>query len=130
MKEKIETAHAPKAIGPYSQAVRESDTRLVFLSGQIAIDPVTGNFLNDTIEAQTRQVMENLKAVLAEAGIDFSHLLKTTIYLTDLKDFTMVNNIYSSYLSPPYPARATVEVKALPRGAKIEIEAIAIGRSV
>jgi 2-iminobutanoate/2-iminopropanoate deaminase len=128
MKEKIEASTAPKAIGPYSQALRDSDTGLVFLSGQIAIDPATGNFLNDTIEVQTKQVMENLKAVLEAAGLDFSHLLKTTIYLTDLKDFSLVNDLYGAYLSRPYPARATVEVKALPRGAKVEIEAIAKGR--
>ena len=122
----VSTPDAPKAIGPYSQAVRTG--QLVFLSGQIPLDPKTGEMVGGSdIEAQTRQVMSNLGAVLAAAGARFEHVVKTTIFLTDLNDFTRVNQIYgASFEGVSPPARATVQVAALPRGAKVEIEAIAV----
>jgi 2-iminobutanoate/2-iminopropanoate deaminase len=119
----VSTTSAPTAIGPYSQAVRVND--LLFLSGQIPLDPATGELVSDEIELQTRRVLENLKAVLTEAGGSLASLVKTTIFLTDLTDFAVVNRVYGEYLSPPFPARATVEVKALPRGSRVEIEGIA-----
>jgi 2-iminobutanoate/2-iminopropanoate deaminase len=122
----VSTPDAPQAIGPYSQAVRAG--QLLFLSGQIALDPRSGELVGaGDVEAQTRQVMANLGAVLAAAGSGFPHLLKTTIFLTDLGDFARVNQIYGAAfegLSPP--ARSTVQVSALPRGAQVEIEAIAL----
>lgn len=122
----VSTPDAPKAIGPYSQAVRTG--QLVFLSGQIPLDPKTGEMVGGSdIEAQTRQVMANLSAVLSAAGARFEHVVKTTIFLTDLNDFTRVNQIYgASFEGVSPPARATVQVAALPRGAKVEIEAIAV----
>lgn len=122
----ITTAHAPAAIGPYSQAVAAGG--FVFLSGQIPLDPNTGEMVGgDDVEAQTRQVMRNLKAVLEAAGAGFAKIAKTTIYLTDLNDFAAVNKIYGSYFEGVEPpARATVQVSALPRGAKVEIDAIAV----
>jgi 2-iminobutanoate/2-iminopropanoate deaminase len=121
----VSTPHAPAAIGPYSQAVRAGG--FVFLSGQIPLDPQSGEMVGGTdVEAQTKQVMSNLKAVLEAAGSSFGKVVKTTIFLTDLGDFTRVNKIYGSYfegIDPP--ARATVQVAALPRGAKVEIEATA-----
>jgi 2-iminobutanoate/2-iminopropanoate deaminase len=119
----VSTTSAPAAIGPYSQAVLVGD--FLFLSGQIPLDPATGELVSNDLEAQVRRVLENLSAVLSEAGGSLSSLVKTTIYLTDLADFAIVNRIYGEYLSPPFPARATVEVKALPRGARVEIEGIA-----
>lgn len=122
----VSTPHAPKAIGPYSQAVRAG--QLVFLSGQIPLDPQSGEMVGGSdVEAQTRQVMSNLAAVLTAAGSGFEQVVKTTIFLTDLGDFARVNQVYGSYfegLLPP--ARATVQVSALPRGAKVEIEAVAV----
>jgi 2-iminobutanoate/2-iminopropanoate deaminase len=119
----VSTEKAPAAIGPYSQAILSGD--LLFLSGQIPLDPKTGNLVTGDIEAETRRVMDNLGAVLAAAGAKFEHLVKTTIYLTDLGDFAAVNRVYASYFSLDPPARATVQVSALPRGARVEIEAIA-----
>ncbi len=123
MKTPIVTTDAPAAIGPYSQAVRTGD--LVFLSGQIPLDPRTGNLVEGGIEAQTRQVLANLQAVLEAAGASFDQVVRTTIYLIDLADFVVVNEIYASYFKAPYPSRATVGVAALPRGARVEIDAIA-----
>jgi 2-iminobutanoate/2-iminopropanoate deaminase len=120
----VTTILAPAAIGPYSQAVQVGD--LLFLSGQIPLDPATGELTADDIAAQTNRVMQNLDAILTAAGASLGSLVKTTIYLTDLADFAVVNRIYGEYFSPPFPARATVEVKALPRGARIEIEGIAV----
>ena len=121
----IKTAHAPAAIGPYSQAVAAGG--FVFLSGQIPLDATSGEMVGgDDVEAQAKQVMRNLKAVLEAAGSSFAKVVKTTIYLTDLGDFARVNQIYGSFfegMDPP--ARATVQVAALPRGAKVEIDAIA-----
>ena len=114
--------HAPKAIGPYSQAVIAGD--LVFLSGQIPLDPVSGELV-DGIELQTERVMKNLKAVLDACGLGFTHTVKATIYLTDLKNFQTVNSIYEKWLNGHKPARATIQVAALPKGAQVEIEMIA-----
>jgi 2-iminobutanoate/2-iminopropanoate deaminase len=126
MSKVISTADAPKAIGPYSQAIEaQAGARLVFLSGQIPLDPRTGELVKGTIEEETRRVMENLKAVLAAAGGGFEQVVRTTIFLTDLGDFAKVNEVYGSYLGATAPARATVQVAALPRGARVEIEAMA-----
>lgn len=119
----IHTPDAPAAIGPYSQAVRAGN--LLFLSGQIPLDPTTGKMIEGGIEAQTRQVMLNLQAVLQAAGVSTDAVVKTTIYLTDMGDFQAVNEIYSQYFNAPFPARATVQVTDLPRGAQVEIDAIA-----
>lgn len=122
----VSTPDAPKAIGPYSQAVRVG--QLVFCSGQIPLDPHSGEMVGGSdVEAQTRQVMRNLGAVLAAAGSSFEQVAKTTIFLTDLGDFARVNQVYGSFFEGVLPpARATVQVSALPRGAKVEIEAIAL----
>ena len=125
MHQPIVTPDAPKAIGPYSQAVSAAAGRVIFCSGQIPLDPRTGELVKGTIEQETRRVMENLGAVLAAAGAGFGAVVKTTIYLTDLADFTKVNEVYGGYLGEVAPARATVQVAALPRGARVEIEAIA-----
>ena len=115
--------HAPKAIGPYSQAVGAGS--LLFLSGQIPLNPPAGEMVTGGIEKQTEQVLQNLKAVLAHAGLDFSHVVKSTIFLTDLTHFQAVNALYEKALGGSRPARSTVQVAALPRGAEIEIEMIA-----
>jgi|SRR5580700_8449891 reactive intermediate/imine deaminase len=124
MKEAIATKNAPAAIGPYSQAVRAG--QLVFLSGQVPLDPATGQLAEGDIAAQTRRAMDNLGAVLAAAGCSFGDVVRTTIYLVDLGNFAAVNAAYATYFAPPYPARATVQVSALPRGAAIEIDMIAV----
>lgn len=120
----IITDKAPAAIGPYSQAVEAGG--LLFCSGQIPLDPVSGELISGTVEQETVRVMENLRGVLEAAGTDFDHLVKTTIYLTDMADFAVVNQVYGQYFSAIKPARATVAVAALPRGARVEIEAVAI----
>lgn len=117
------TDQAPAAIGPYSQAVRVRD--LLFLSGQIALDPRTGQMVGGGVAEQTDRVLENLAAVLASGGASFSNVVKTTIYLLDLADFATVNDRYGRRFSGTFPARATVQVAALPRGARVEIDAIA-----
>jgi 2-iminobutanoate/2-iminopropanoate deaminase len=122
-KQIIQTDSAPAAIGPYSQAVRSGE--LLLLSGQIPLDPATGALIESSIEDETRRVMDNLGAVLAEAGCSFEDVLKTTIYLTDLGNFAAVNGVYGGYLGDKPPARATVQVAALPKGARVEIDAIA-----
>ena len=122
-KEIIATEEAPKAIGPYSQAVRVGT--LVFLSGQIPLDPQTGEVVTGDIVVQTKRVMENLSAVLRASGVSLSEVVRSTIYLTDLGDFAKVNEVYGSYFPTEPPARATVQVAALPRGASIEIDMIA-----
>jgi len=122
----ISTPSAPAAIGPYSQAIRVGDT--LFTSGQIPLDPATGTFVPGGIAEQTRQVLENLKAVLAQAGLDFTHVVKTTVYLKSMGDFAAMNEVYAEYLAAPGavpPARSTVEVAGLPRNALVEIELIA-----
>ena len=122
MKE-INSIKAPSAIGPYSQAVDLGD--LVFVSGQIPIDVSTGKFVGEDIDTQTKQVMENIKHILAEANLNMSNIVKTTILLINMDDFKTVNDIYGEYFSKLYPARATYEVSKLPLGALIEIESIA-----
>ena len=122
-KQAIKTERAPAAIGPYSQAIKSGD--LVFLSGQIPLDPASGELVSGDVEAQARRVLDNLRAVLAAAGCSFQDVVKTTIYLIDLADFTAVNAVYESFFSGDPPARATVQVAALPKGARVEIDAIA-----
>ena len=122
MKKIISTNSAPQAIGPYSQAVEYNN--LIFCSGQIALDPQTGEMIEGGIENETKRVMENLKAAAEAAGSGMDKVLKTTIYLTDLSNFQIVNEIYGSYFKENPPARATVEVKSLPKGAQVEIEMI------
>jgi 2-iminobutanoate/2-iminopropanoate deaminase len=119
----IFTDSAPAAIGPYSQAVRSG--KLVFLSGQIPLDPASGDFVGGSVGEQTRRVMDNLGAVLTAAGASFGDVVKTTIYLLDLADFTEVNAVYGGYFRDAPPARATVQVAALPKGARVEIDAVA-----
>ncbi len=119
----IETDRAPKAIGPYSQAVKYES--LIFISGQIAIDPENQEFIGGDIISQTERVMENIKGILEEIGLSFEHIIKTTIYLRNINDFDKVNQVYGRYFKEHKPARATVEVNNLPKGALIEIEAIA-----
>lgn len=118
MKDVIHTPHAPAAIGPYSQAIRVGNT--VYLSGQIGLDPATGNMV-EGVEAQTHRVMQNLKAVCEAAGGSLDRVVTTTLMLVDMNDFAKVNEIFASYLSEPYPARATYQVAALPKGGKVEI---------
>lgn len=122
MKRIILTSDAPQAIGPYSQAVEHNN--LIFCSGQIPLDPQTGELVKGGIEEETKRVMENLKAVITQSGSGMDKVLKTTIYLTDLSNFQIVNEIYGSYFTENPPARATVEVKSLPKGAQVEIEAV------
>ncbi|GAA7241238.1 RidA family protein [Helicobacter pylori] len=124
MKEVIHSTLAPKAIGPYSQAIATND--LVFVSGQLGIDVSTGEFKGADIHSQTTQSMENIKAILKEAGLGMDSVVKTTILLKSLDDFSVVNGIYGSYFKEPYPARATFQVAKLPKDALVEIEAIAI----
>lgn len=119
----ISTDQAPRAIGPYSQAVVAGD--FLFLSGQIALDPTSGELTQGGIAAETRQVMDNLRAVLSAANLSCDELVKTTIYLVDMSDFAAVNGIYAEYFKATPPARATVQVAALPRGARVEIDGIA-----
>ncbi len=124
MKEVIHSTLAPKAIGPYSQAIATND--LVFVSGQLGIDASTGEFKGTDIHSQTTQSMENIKAILKEVGLRMDSVVKTTILLKSLDDFAVVNEIYGSYFKEPYPARATFQVAKLPKDALVEIEAIAI----
>jgi len=121
---KINTENAPAAIGPYSQAVAAGDT--IYLSGQIGIDPKTGKLVDGTIAGETKQALENIKAVLLDAGSDMTKIVSVTVYLLDMEDFAKMNEIYAGYFKEPYPARATVAVKNLPKNAKVEISAIAI----
>jgi 2-iminobutanoate/2-iminopropanoate deaminase len=112
-----------KAIGPYSPGIASGD--LVFLSGQIPLDSATGKLVAGDVSAQARQSLENLKSVLEAAGLTFAHVVKTTIFLTDMADFAAVNEVYKGYVTEPYPARSTIAVAGLPLGAKVEIEMIA-----
>ena len=122
----INTDKAPKAIGPYSQGVKTGN--LVFFSGQIPLDPSTGELIGMEIAAQTERVMDNIEALLDAAGLGFEDVVKSTIYLTDLADFSVVNEIYGKRFPVNQPARSTLEVKGLPRGARVEIEVIALAR--
>lgn len=122
MAKEIHTTEAPEAIGPYSQAIEAGD--FVYVSGQIPINPDTGE-VEQGIEKQTKQVLKNLQAILTEAQTDFSQVIKFTIYLASMDNFATVNEIYGAYLQKPYPARATVEVSQLPKGAQVEMDVIA-----
>ena len=124
IKQAVSSSEAPRALGPYSQAVRWGN--LLFLSGQIGIDPETGKLVEGGVEAQTRRIFKNMAAVLAAAGIDFSCRLKTTVFLKDMAHFKTVNEIYAAHVPEPYPARSAVAVRELPLGAEVEIEAIAM----
>ena len=119
----IKTDNAPAPIGPYSQAVKVGKT--LYVSGQVAIHPPTGNLILESIPAETKQVMENLKAVLTEAGASFDNVVMTTIFLSDMGSFAAVNEVYGSYFTGDYPARATVAVKTLPKNVNVEISVIA-----
>ena len=123
MRVAISTRLAPAAIGPYSQAIRAGN--LLFLSGQIPLDPVSGNIVEGGIEAQTRQVFTNIGEILKAAGTSFDGVLSATVYLADMTDFAKVNEIYATYFSSPAPARATVQVARLPKDCKVEIQVIA-----
>jgi len=125
MKEIIETQNSPQAIGPYSQAVKITAREILVCSGQIPIDPATGQIVEGPPEVQARQVMENLKAVIEAGGFAMEDIVKTTIYLSDMASFAGVNRVYESFFHGTFPARSTVAVSALPRGAGVEIEAIA-----
>src|SRR5213076_70262 len=124
MKKIISTSDAPAAVGPYSQAVRVGST--IYCAGQIPLDPKTGQIVSGGIDAQTRRVLDNIAAVLKAEGLGFENIVKTTIFLTNLADFQSVNEIYGSYFKKEPPARSTVQVPALPKGANVEIEVIAV----
>lgn len=123
-KQIISTDRAPAAVGPYSQAVKVGD--FIYTAGQIPLEPQTGSLVEGGIEVQTRQVIQNLAAVLEAAGSSLNQIVKTTIFVTDIKDFATVNQVYGSFFSDRPPARSTVQVAALPLGARVEIEAVAI----
>ncbi len=123
MKQKVATTNAPKATGPFSQAVIDGD--IIFTSGQVPLT-VEGTLLEGTIEEQTHQIMKNLQAILQEASVTFGNVVKTTIYVTDMSVYGTINAVYGSYMSEPYPARETVCVKELPLGAKVEISMVAV----
>ena len=123
MKKAISTTKAPAAIGPYSQAIKVGN--LVYTSGQIPIDPATGSFVEGGIKEQTRQSLNNIKAILEEAGLTLSNVVKTTVFLADMNDFADMNAVYAEFFTPPYPARSAVAVKTLPKGALVEIEVVA-----
>ena len=118
----IQTDRAPKAIGPYSQAIAAG--AFVFVSGQIAIDPKTGNFEAGDIRAQTRRALENVRGIVEAAGSSMDHVVKTTVYLADMKEFSAMNEVYAEFFSTQPPARATVQAASLPRDARVEIDAI------
>ena len=120
---KIETAKAPSAIGPYSQAIEANNT--IYVSGQIPVDPSTGEFAGNDIKTNTKQCLNNIKNILEEAGYEMSNVVKTTVLLKDIKDFAEMNEVYATFFKDPYPARAAFEVVNLPKGAMVEIEAIA-----
>jgi 2-iminobutanoate/2-iminopropanoate deaminase len=120
----VQTEEAPAPVGPYSQAVQAGGW--LFVSGQIALDPLTGELVNENAAAQAARVLENIGAILRAAGMDYADVAKTTIFLTDLRDFAAVNEVYARYFSERPPARSTVQVSALPKGARVEIEAIAV----
>lgn len=123
-KEVINSDQTPEAIGPYSQAIQAGD--MIYTSGQIALDPATGEMVSPDIKAQTVQAMENLKNIIEASGSDLSRVVKVTLYIKDMNDFSAINDIYGSYFKYAYPARSCVEVSSLPKGALIEIEAVAM----
>lgn len=119
----ISTQNAPAAIGPYSQAIEVNG--FVYASGQLPIDPATGAFPEDGVKEQTRQSILNVKAILEEAGLALSNVVKTTVYLADMGDFAAMNEVYSQFFAQPFPARSAIAVKALPKGALVEVEVVA-----
>lgn len=123
MNKAIHTDHAPAAIGPYSQAVRWGN--VVYVSGQLPIDPATGAFAGEDIAAQTRQSLTNIRSILEAEGLNMSRVVKTTVMLKDIADFAAMNEVYAEFFTAPYPARAAYQVAALPKGARVEIECIA-----
>jgi 2-iminobutanoate/2-iminopropanoate deaminase len=123
MRLSVSTPHAPQAIGPYSQAVRMGS--LLFVSGQIPLDPATGTMIDGDIAAQTRRVFQNIGAILEAAGASFANVARTTVYLADMADFTAMNEVYASFFESPAPARSTVQAAGLPRNARVEIDVIA-----
>jgi len=123
MKQAISSSGAPKAIGPYSPAIRAG--QLLFVSGQVPLDPATGQMIEGDITAQTRRVLDNIGALLTAGGRSFADVVRTTIFLADMNDFAAVNDVYGQYFSEPYPARATVQVARLPKDARVEIDVIA-----
>ena len=123
MREAVSSDRAPKAIGPYSQAIKAGS--LLFVSGQIPLDPATGAMVEGDVAAQTHRVFANLQAILEAAGASFDHVVRTTVFLADMNDFATVNEIYGTYFSSPAPARATVQAARLPRDARVEIDLIA-----
>ena len=123
-KEIVSTENAPQAIGPYSQAVKAGN--LMFISGQIPLDPKTGDLVSESIEEQAKQVLDNVKSICEAAGSSLDDIVKISIFLTDLNNFSVVNDVMKEYFSEPYPARATVEVSGLPLGVNVEIEAIVL----
>ena len=124
MNQTLHTDNAPAAIGPYSQAIKAGNT--IYVSGQIPIDPKTGEFAGTDIKTQTRQSLTNIKNILQSAGADMKNVVKTTVLLADIADFTAMNEVYAEFFEEPYPARAAFQAAALPKGAKVEIEAIAV----
>ena len=123
MKQAISSPLAPKPVGPYSAALRS--TNLLFVSGQVPLDPATGRIIEGDIAAQTRRVLENVRALLDAAGLSFAHVVRTTVFLADMNDFKAMNEVYTTFFEEPYPARSTVQAARLPRDARIEIDAIA-----
>ena len=124
MNQAVATKNAPAAIGPYSQGVKAGKT--IYVSGQIPIDPATGEFAGQDIETQTRQSLTNIKNILKEAGADMSDVVKTTVLLKDIADFAAMNKVYAEFFTEPYPARAAFQVAVIPKGALVEIEAVAV----
>ncbi len=123
MKNNINTSAAPAAIGPYSQAIEANG--MVFVSGQLPVDPATGNFAEGGIKELTRQSLTNMQAILKEAGLTLDNVVKTTVFLADMADFAEMNEVYAEFFSAPFPARSAVAVKTLPKGARVEVECIA-----
>ena len=123
MRQAVSTPSAPKAIGPYSQGIRAGS--LLFISGQVPIDPATGQIVSGDIAAQTHRVFQNIGEILKAGGASFDHVVRTTVFLADMNDFAAMNDVYATYFTSPAPARATVEVSRLPRDARVEIDVIA-----
>jgi len=124
MKKVIKTPHAPQPIGPYNQAILSNDT--LYISGQIPANPTSGELVKESIEAEARQVMANIKGILEEAGLNFSNIVKTSIFITDMKNFAVVNKVYAEFFTSDFPARETIQVAGLPLGVNVEISAIAV----
>jgi len=125
MRETVQTPHAPAAIGPYSQGIR-AEGQFLFTAGQIALDPQSGAMTGSSVEEQTRRVLDNLKAILEAGGSDLEHVVKTTVFLKDMNEFSAMNGVYQEYFRKSPPARSTVEVSRLPKDARVEIEAVAL----